>query len=266
MQYQEQVQSTCVQFRVIFAFQHVEEILGQGQAALSITDVNRASQLLVTQDCISVRYDRRELRDELYALPHEVVPRIIVGIVVVRVEFQHAPRKNIHDVRAFQIHDVQNSLLLQWHILEYQLFEVIQLFMVGKTSGKEQKGYLLEPEPVFFDESPHEISDFISTEKQFPLYRHKAAIGSAIVAHHISDVREADENAGAIFVTQPSLHVEFLEKLSVYLRALFHFIGELEYEILFLLEFHSSEIKRSVNSFVPRALPSGMRRARSAVA
>ena len=267
MEYQEQVERAGVQFRETVALEHVQEVLRQRKARLRVADVQRTAVVMVAVHVVRVGNGGGELGDEFDALAHEVVAGDVVGVLVEGVELHHAAREDVHDVVTLELDDVQDGLLLKRHVVEDQVLERLELLGVRKPSGEQQEADLLVPEALLGHDGMDEVLHLVAPEIKPALDGKDAPVVLPLVSDDVADVGEADKHARAVLVAQSPLDVEFLEELRIHAGAGLHLVRELVYQILVeVLPCHSSPIRWFVNSRVPMALPSGMRRARSAVA
>ena len=267
MKDEQQVKRTGVQFGEIIALEHVEEVFRKREAWLRVADVQRTAVVVVPVHVERIGDGRGELRDEFDALAHEVVAGDVVRVLIEGVELHDAARKDVHDIVALQLNDVQDGLLLQGHVVEDQVLESLKFLGVRKASGEQQEADLLITEALLLHDGVYEVLHFVATEIQPSLDGHDGPVVQTLVTDDIADIGESDEHAGAVLITQTPLDIELLEEFRIHPGAGLHLVRELVYQIFVeVLPCHSSPIKWFVNSRVPIALPSGISRARSAVA
>ena len=131
---EQQVEHARVELGVVFVFDHIEKVLGDGLPLQRMAYVEAASLHRVAVDVVGVGDDGGKLGDELYRLPHEVVARDVVGVGVVGVHLQHATRQNVHDVRPLEVDDVDGGAMVEQHIVVEQLAKRRQLLLVGQLA------------------------------------------------------------------------------------------------------------------------------------
>ena len=106
----------------------------------------------VLVNIVGVSHDGRELGDELYRLPHEVVATDVVGVRVKGVHLQDAARENVHDVGALDVDDVHDGAVVQCHVVVEQFLEGVQLLLVGQLAGEQEVSNLLKAEPFLLQQ------------------------------------------------------------------------------------------------------------------
>ena len=168
----------------------------------------------VAHDVVGVGDDRRELRDQVDRLAHQVVARGVVGVFVEGVHLQYAAREDVHHVRSFQVEDVHLGLLAQRHEGVNQALERFELFAVGQVARQQQEGRFFEPEAIFPVDAFHQVVHVDAAVKQ-PAGDRLEAFGQAFIADHVADLRQSHQHARMVFVAQPPLDVVFREEFVV---------------------------------------------------
>ena len=154
---QHQVESARLQFGVVLALEHEEEVLGEGQFLLRMTDVERTALTAMAKHVESIGYDGRYLAEQFDALSHQVLPGCVIRILVEGVHFQNAAGEDVHDVPAFEFDDVQKGVLLKRHVLDQKPVEFGDFLLVRKVSGKKQIGDLLEAETFLVEDGADKV-------------------------------------------------------------------------------------------------------------
>ena len=129
---EEQVQHTGIELSEVFVLQHEEEVLSDGGSFLRMAYVQRPSLHGVAVYIIGIGNNRGEFRDEFNGLPHEIIARDVIGVLVEGVHLQHAARQNIHDVSAFEVNQMHHRAVVEWHVLVEQFTEGCQFLTVGQ--------------------------------------------------------------------------------------------------------------------------------------
>ena len=179
----------------IVALEHVEEVLGNAQVLLRVTDVQAAALHGVAIDVVSVGHDRWELGYKLHGLPHEVVAAYVVGVGVECVHLQHAARQDVHDVRALDVDDVHYGAVVERHVVVEKLGKRGQFLLVGELAREQEVSYLLEAEPLLLQQWRHEVVELIATVIEASLARLQRAVLGAVVADDVAYVCQSHEHA-----------------------------------------------------------------------
>ena len=206
MQHQRQIERARVELRIA-ALEHIEKILRYRKFLLRKADMQRAPLIAVTHDVVRIGDDRGKLRDQIDRLPHQVIARGIVRVIVEGVHAEHAAGQNIHDVLPLHVENVHLRLVMQRHEIVNQRTEGRQLLPVGQVARQKKKDGLLETEPFLGLNTPYQVFDADTPVDQLARNRLHLTFGLPF------DLRQPDQHAGMVLVAQPPLDVVFHEKI-----------------------------------------------------
>ena len=212
---EQEVKHSRVKLRKVLVLEHVEEVLRYGHVLSGMAYVQRTSLHAVTIDVVSVGYDGGETRYKFHSLTHKIVARKVVGRGVESIHLKHAARKDVHDVRAFEVYDMYDGLMVERHILIDKLLERLEIFLVGQIARQKKIGYLLKAETMLFDERRDKLVQLIATIEKLALSRHKNAFSVALVSNHVSDIGKTYEHTAAVFIAQTTFHTILLKQSCV---------------------------------------------------
>ena len=89
----------------------------------------------------------------------------------------------------------------------------------------------------------HQVLDLVAAEEEFALDGLQLAFGVAFVTYDVAYVGEAHQHAGAVFISEASLDVHFLEELGIHTGAALHLVGKfVDQIVLFVLLCHNIDI------------------------
>ena len=199
-----------------------------------MTDVQGTTECSMAEHIISIRNDGRELGDKIDTLAHQIIAGSIVGIGIETIHFEYAARKNIHDIISLQLDNIHFRLLFERHIVIDQFAERSQFFLVRQATGKQQISHFFEAETFFLDDGVGNVFHIVAPIEQFSRNWLQTAAGDTFVTYHITNLCQTYQYTGAVFITQSTLHVKLGEQFIVNPGCLFHLLGELVNQILFL--------------------------------
>ena len=196
-----------------------------------MTDIETTALHGMAIDIVSVGDDRRKLGDELNGLPHEIVARDVIGIRIEGVHLQHATCQDVHNVAAFQVDNVHNRTMVEWHVLIDQFAESRQLLFVGQIAGEKQISNFFKAEAFLFQQWRDKIVKFIATIIESSRARAQRTIIIALIANDITDVCQTHKYSRAVLIAQSTLHTILSKSLTRDFARVLHLIAQLVYQI-----------------------------------
>ena len=154
---------------------------------------------------IGVRDNDRELGGQADALTHDVLDRRLVRVAVVGIQRERRAGELVHDVAARRAHDhILGEVVRQRALQTDDVLELLELAARRQLTAHEQIADLLEAEAVLALETVNEIIYVIAPVGQAAFDRLALALVED-VAVHVAEVGRADQNAGAVRVSQAAL-------------------------------------------------------------
>lgn len=154
---------------------------------------------------IGVRDNDRELGGQADALTHDVLDRRLVRVAVVGIQRERRAGELVHDVAARRAHDhILGEVVRQRALQTDDVLELLELAARRQFAAHEQIADLLEAEAVLALETVNEIIYVITPVGQAAFDRFALALVED-VAVHVAEVGRADQNAGAVRVSQAAL-------------------------------------------------------------
>ena len=135
LKHQQKVERTSLQLCII-TFQHIKEIFGNRKIFLRMANMQRTAESSMAQHIICISNNGRELRNQFYALAHQVVAGSIIGNRVKTIHLKYTACQDIHNIIPFQFDNIHLGFLLQRHIIINQFTERSQLLLIGQITGQ----------------------------------------------------------------------------------------------------------------------------------
>ena len=195
--------------------QQREDDLRRGHGRLRAVDVKTVLADIVVISVVAVHAEHRKYRNQLDALAQHVVDRCIVRILVVAEQCQDRARDGVHHIltRRFE-NDVADKVLRQRPVLNEQLAEIHELFLLGQLAEEQEVNNLLKAEAVVSADAVDDIVDVVAAVIQL------AVTGNQLSVYHFvlldgGNVGQTRQNALAVDVAQTALDVELAVERSV---------------------------------------------------
>ena len=142
------------------------------------------------------------------ALTHDVGQRQLVGVVVVRIQRQHAARHLVHDIGAGRFHNhVFHKVFRQFAELFQRVAKAHKLAFCGQRAKQKQPDDLFKHEAVLFIGGLHNALYINAAVNQLAVRRGAHPVHH-LIAHHVAHVRQPGQHAGAVRVAKAALHAQ----------------------------------------------------------
>ena len=111
---------------------------------------------------------------------------------------------------------------------------MLEFFGVGEATGKEEECHFFIAKTLLFKKRADNVRDFVASEVEFSFNGCQSG-RSALIADHVTDVGQSDQDAGAVVVAQASFDVKFSEKFCINLDTTFQVVRKFINQIVFFL-------------------------------
>ena len=176
--------------------------------------------MVILISLIRVHAHERKLRYKLQTLSQHVGYGNIVGVVVVRVEREHASAQTVHHIHAGSFHyNVAHERNGQRAETAQKFVELSEfLFARQRTEQQKIRGFF-EAEPVLAHKAAHYIFYIYAAVTQSSVARHAVALGVFGFAYHFRNIGKSRKHSFALLVAQSALNVVPVIKRIVYYGA-----------------------------------------------
>ena len=139
-------------------------------------------------------------------MPHIVLQRLVIRIVIVRVQRQHRTGQLVHNVLGGCLDDhVFREIFGQLPVFKQQPADPVILGPGGQVAEDQQPHHLLKTKPVLLFAATDDVLHIDAPVSQLALVGDLVAVGDQ-VAVDVAHMGQPRHHAGAICVAQAALH------------------------------------------------------------